>query len=108
TAVLRQHQELEQKKADLIVDEKTYAQQLDLLRFQVNEIAGAQLRSGEDNDIEQEYERASNSARLIELSESATAILAENDNSILDSVGAVGRLLQDLQRTDASASGISA
>jgi DNA repair protein RecN (Recombination protein N) len=108
TAVLRQHQEFEQKKADLIVDEKTYAQQLDLLRFQVNEITGAQLRPGEDAVIEQEHKRASNSARLVELSESATTVLAENENSILDSVGAIGRLLQDLQRTDPSASGISA
>ena len=40
---------LEAEKAALIVDEKTYAQQLDLLRFQVNEISAARLQPGEEN-----------------------------------------------------------
>src|ERR1035441_8640196 len=44
---------LESEKSALIVDEKTYAQQLDLLRFQVNEISGARLQPGEDGSVEE-------------------------------------------------------
>src|SRR5437899_5949929 len=39
--LLEQHSSLRKEKAALIVDEKTYAQQLDLLRFQVREVSAA-------------------------------------------------------------------
>src|SRR5438445_778317 len=39
---------IEVEKSALIVDEKTYAQQLDLLRFQVRDISEAKLKAGED------------------------------------------------------------
>ena len=42
--LLRQRAALEAEKAALVVDEKTYAQQLDLLRFQVREIEAARLK----------------------------------------------------------------
>src|SRR3954470_2796328 len=105
--LLGQYHDLERQKAELIVDEKTYAQQLDLLRFQTAEITAARLRPGEDAELEQEHKRASNGARLLELSDSASALVAESENSILDSMGALGRLVQDLQRVDPSAASIS-
>src|SRR5205085_2788885 len=42
--LLAKRSELESQKASLIVDERTYAQQLDLLRFQVKEISDANLQ----------------------------------------------------------------
>jgi DNA repair protein RecN (Recombination protein N) len=102
-ALMHERTRIEERKAALIVDEKTYAQQLDLLRFQVREIEGAKLQLGEDEQIESEYKRASNAARLIELSRSALDLLAENEPSIIAQAGAVGRLLQDLQRIDPAA-----
>src|ERR1022692_3293889 len=50
---------LEAEKAELIVDEKTYAQQLDLLRFQVDEISAASLQPEEETQVELDYGRAS-------------------------------------------------
>lgn len=99
----RMRSELFQKKADLVVDERTYAQQLDLLRFQVAEIAGAKLVPGEEIDLEAEYGRASNAARLTELAQAALAALSEDDTSVLTQAGAVGRSLQDLARLDGTA-----
>ncbi|MBC8096973.1 MAG: DNA repair protein RecN [Akkermansiaceae bacterium] len=99
---------IEAEKAALIVDEKTYAQQLDLLRFQVNEISGARLQPGEDEGIEQEYQRASNGAKLLQLSQAALDLLAENESSLLTQAGVVGRTLQELQRIDPGAAGIAA
>ena len=63
--LLRRRAGLETEKAALIVDEKTYAQQLDLLRFQVNEISAAQPAPEEDQRLENEYRRASNAAKLL-------------------------------------------
>jgi len=102
-ALVRQRSEIEAQKAALIVDEKTYAQQLDLLRFQVNEITSARLQPGEDGRIEEEYQRASNAAKLLQLSQAALDLLAENESSLLTQAGVVGRTLQELQRIDAGA-----
>jgi DNA repair protein RecN (Recombination protein N) len=94
---------LEAEKAALIVDERTYAQQLDLLRFQADEIAAARLEPGEEEQATQDYQRASNAARLLQLSQAALDLLSENEASLLTQAGIVGRTLQELQRIDSSA-----
>jgi len=102
-ALVRERARVELEKSALIVDEKTYAQQLDLLRFQVREIEGAKLQPGEDEQVDAEYQRASNSARLLELTQSARGLLSEDDSSVLAQAGALGRVLHELQRVDAGA-----
>jgi DNA repair protein RecN (Recombination protein N) len=94
---------LEGEKSALVVDEKTYAQQLDLLRFQVNEISSARLQPGEDEGVEVKFQRASNAAKLVQLSQAALDALDGNDPSLLTQAGAVGRTLQELRRVDAGA-----
>ncbi|MBI3415549.1 MAG: DNA repair protein RecN [Verrucomicrobia bacterium] len=101
--LVRRRGEVEAKKSALIVDEKTYAQQLDLLRFQTNEISTAKLQPDEAAQLEQDFHRASNAARLLELSQAALAALGEDENALLTQAGAVGRSLQELQRLDTSA-----
>ena len=101
--LIRRRNELEGDKAALVVDEKTYAQQLDLLRFQVQEISAARLQPDEEQSVEEEFNRASNAARLLQLSQAALDGLSESENSLLTQSGVVGRLLSDLQRVDAGA-----
>jgi DNA repair protein RecN (Recombination protein N) len=99
---VQQHAEANARKAELIVDERTYAQQLDLLRHQVKEIHAARLQPEEESQLEREHRRATHSARLIELSQSALEILGGED-SLLSRAGGAGRLLQELRRIDAGA-----
>ena len=106
--LVRRRAALEAEKAALVVDEKTYAQQLDLLRFQVREITEAKLQPGEEAKVEQYYQRASNSAKLMELSQTALGQLDGEESSLLSQAGALGRTLHELQRVDASASSIIA
>jgi DNA repair protein RecN (Recombination protein N) len=101
--LLRERIELESAKAALIVDERTYAQQLDLLRFQVKEIVTARLLPEKDSSIEQEYQRASNVARLLELTQTALRLLAQDEQSLIVQAGALGRTLQELSRLDSAA-----
>src|SRR6266478_2360535 len=54
--LVHQRAALESEKAVLIVDEKTYAQQLDLLRHQVNEIEAARFQPDEEMQVEQDYQ----------------------------------------------------
>jgi DNA repair protein RecN (Recombination protein N) len=107
-ALLRCRAALAAEKATLIVDEKTYAQQLDLLRFQVREIAEAQLQPDEAAQVEQEHQRASNAARLLELGQAALALLSEAEDSLLTRLGLLGRSLQELRRLDTSTAPLAA
>ena len=60
--LVRARASLLRQKADLVIDERTYAQQIDLFRFQASEIASAKLRPEEEAELEAEHSRASNSA----------------------------------------------
>jgi DNA repair protein RecN (Recombination protein N) len=100
--LVRRHTEATGCKAELIVDERTYAQQLDLLRHQVKEINAGRLQAEEETQLEQEHQRATHAARLIELSQSAITILG-GDEGLLSQTGSLGRLLRELHRIDGSA-----
>jgi DNA repair protein RecN (Recombination protein N) len=104
--LVRRRAGLENEKAELVVDEKTYAQQLDLLRFQVGEISAARLQPGEDETVESEFNRASNAAKLLQLSQAALDALSENENALLTQSGVIGRVLAELQRVDAGATNL--
>lgn len=101
--LVRRRAALEAEKAALIVDEKTYAQQLDLFRFQADEITAAHLQPEEEAQVEQDYRRASNAAKLVQLSQAALDLLSENETCLLTQAGLIGRTLQELQRLDPSA-----
>ena len=102
--LVRRRKDLETEKAALIIDEKTYAQQLDLLRFQVQEITAARLKPDEEESVTEEFNRSSNAAKLLQLSQAALEALSENENSLISQAGVIGRLLSELQRVDAGAS----
>jgi len=101
--LVRRRAALEAEKAALIVDERTYAQQLDLLRHQVQEITAARLRADEEAEVEAAHHRASNAARLLELSQAALGALDGDEASLLNQLGSLGRTLQELQRVDPAA-----
>jgi DNA repair protein RecN (Recombination protein N) len=98
---------LQAEKESLVIDDRTYAQQLDLLRFQVNEISAAKLNAGEEADLGQDLKRAGNAARLLELSQAALDLLAERENSLLTQSAELGRLVQSLHQLDGSAAGLA-
>lgn len=102
-ALVRRRAELEKQKSALVIDERTYLQQLELLRFQTGEISAARLQAGEDEQIEQQYRRSSNSARLLQLSQAALDTIGEGEPCLVGQAGQLGRTLQDLRKLDPSA-----
>lgn len=101
--LIRQRDDLEKEKAALIVDEQTYARQLDLLRFQAKEISAAKLHPDEEGRLNEELQRAANASRLLELSQETLNLLSEQDESLLLQAGSLGRTLQALQKLDSTA-----
>src|SRR5262245_30040432 len=100
---VRRRAALEAEKAALVVDERTYAQQLDLLRFQTREIAEAKLQPGEETQLEQDHQRIRNAARRLELTQAAAGLLSEQDIALLNQAETLGRLLHELRRLDPEA-----
>lgn len=107
-ALLSRRAALIAEKANLVVDEKTYAQQLELLRFQVREISDARINPQAEEGLEQDYRRATNAARLLQLGQTALGVLNENEMSLLAQCAVVGRTLQELQRVDPGAGSLLA
>jgi DNA repair protein RecN (Recombination protein N) len=100
TDALRRHAALQREKVALVGDERTFAQELDLLRFQVNEIKAAHLQPDEEPQLQQEFQRSSHAARLLQLSQTVVAVLGEDDNAVLQQAAIVGRTLQEVQKID--------
>lgn len=84
-------------------DARTIAQRVDMLSFQVDEIVSANLRSGEDDELEGERRRLANAETLLKLAQGVQAMLNEGEGelpSALDLVSeAVGRI-ERLARID--------
>jgi len=81
--------------------ENASEQELELLRYQVAEIEAANLKPGEENDLEDRWRRAANASRLVESAGAAVAALS-NDDGILERLGEVQRLVRDLEKLDPS------
>ena len=88
--------------------EHVSGQELDLLRFQVEEIEAAQLRVDEEEPLLQRYKMAGNSTRLGELSAAALGTLQDADDSILTKLGDLRRHLRELERIDRGVTGVTA
>ncbi|MEC9330829.1 MAG: DNA repair protein RecN [Verrucomicrobiota bacterium] len=92
--------DLERSKAALIVDEDAYGRELDLLKFQVNEIESAQLIEDEEEGLEQSFKRATNSARLAELVAEVKALVDGSEPSSYDLILGAGRLINEMVSID--------
>ena len=81
--------------------ENASEQELDLLRYQLQEIDTAQLKPEDEHELEDRWRRASNASRLVEAAATATAAL-NGDDGILERLSEVQRLVRDLEKLDPS------
>lgn len=83
--------------------ENASEQELELLRYQLDEIQSAKLTEADGDDLQDRYHRSSNSTRLVELSAQALSALTAEDG-ILSRVSDLQRLVRDLEKYDPSVS----
>ncbi len=93
---------------ELSRSERASEQELELLRYQVQEIEAANLRADEEEPLLQRHKMASNSTKLAELTGQALGVLCDADSSILTQLGELRRVLRDIERTDRGAAEITA
>ena len=88
--------------AELETSGKERAHRLDLLRYQVNEIDTASLKTGEKETLEEERNILSNLSRLNELTEASYSLLYSSDNSCTEQLSAVLSHLREMNAIDSS------
>lgn len=93
------YRKIQEKLAETDLDEREKERQLSLARFEVEEIENASLKAGEDEELEKQYQKMSNSRKIAE-NLGNVHILTGNDQE--GSAGeAVGRALRELNSVSA-------
>jgi len=77
--------------------ERATEQEMDMLRFQIKDIADAKLQENEEQEIENRHRIAANGARLVELGGQITEKLGEE---VLNSLREIGRMAHELLKYD--------
>ncbi len=91
--------------AGMSTDEAVRNREIDLLEYQINEIDDANLKSGEDDELESSYKKMSNYQKIAQELSSVMQILSESDNNVSDSVGAAVKQLSAANAYDDSLNG---
>ena len=74
----------------------------DYLRHVTKEIEDAKVTVGEDERLEDEARRLEHADELRQLTESATAAISGEENTLIDQLTAIGRTLSSIQKIDPS------
>ncbi len=96
--------------ANIRAAEQDASRRIDLLKFQAEEIEGAHLKSGEEEELRIDRTRLANSENLSSLSQQALLLLDEGTPealSITDLAGQLQRIMNSLNRIDASRSALN-
>lgn len=80
--------------------ERASQQQIDMLRHQINEIAAAKLKPGEDEEIESKHRIAANSARLGELCSGIMERLGDGDEGVTHALREAAKMIHELEKID--------
>jgi DNA repair protein RecN (Recombination protein N) len=91
---------LAQELEELSNSERANEQEIDLLKFQIQDIAAADPKAEEIGPLEQRHQVASNATHLVTLSQKILHQLADGDTSVLNQLSESQRLIRDLQSTD--------
>ncbi|MCZ6777363.1 MAG: DNA repair protein RecN [Acidobacteria bacterium] len=94
---------LEQQVAGAAELERERLQSADLLRFQIKEIDQAQVRAGEDGELEAQRQRLRHAERLRQVSSEALQALYEDDVSAVALLGRARSRLEEISRLDPQA-----
>ena len=83
--------------------ENASEQELELLRYQLDEISSAKLTPADGDELNERYHRSSNSTRLVEIAAQAVAALSSEDG-LLTRISDLQRLARELEKLDPSVS----
>ncbi len=83
--------------------EEASEQELELLRHQVEEIEGAGIDPAGEGELQERYQRAANSAKLVEVAGQALGLVTVEETGVLDRVRELQRLAGEIEKDDPAA-----
>ncbi len=92
--------QLQAQKEALTGDDQSYAQQVDLLRFQTNEIAAARLDDLDENELEESYQQAQNATQIQTLAHGLLGLIHEDETALVPMTAQLGQALHELAQLD--------
>ncbi|CAN5385477.1 DNA repair protein RecN [soil metagenome] len=104
TEAFAQWRDLHRQHQELVQSERANEQEIDLLRFQVGEIGDADLKAGEEEEIEARYRVAANAQRLVAETGAALQVLG----GITDQLGGLQRHVAAMEKMDSSTAEMTA
>ncbi len=96
------YQQVSHDLKQLDLAERERCQRLDMLAFQKKELDEARLRSGEDEELEQERSLLLNAEKLTAATRGGYDILYDGSHAVCDKLATVIQDLEDLQTVDAT------
>lgn len=90
--------DMERRRADLSMDAADLADQVETLDYRVREIEQAELREGEEEEIQQEHLLRGNAQRILELAGHAVGALTEQESCAFNALVAAQRPMEELSR----------
>lgn len=94
------YRELERKMRKVQQNEKSFVQRIDMLHFQQEEIAAADLQVGEEEQLSEEREKLSNYQKIVDSFASGYSALNAGEPSSVDNVGLAVSELQSIAHLD--------
>lgn len=95
------YRRVQKKVADREKNEQEFAQRMDMLRFQHDEILAANLILGEEEKLEEEKQKLNNFQKITEVLSFGHTMLSGEETSSLDRVGQVMATLETIAQWDA-------
>lgn len=92
---------------ELSQSERANEQEIDLLKYQIQDIAAVDPRSDEATTLEKRYQKASNASRLLTLAQKLLHQLSESDTGVLGQLRLAQRDLRELQDLDPDTNGFT-
>lgn len=90
-------QALKQRRLELEGDQDSMEQQLDLLRYKVQELEEADLKADEEEALLEEHTTVGNAQNILEALGGATQAISEAEGNATDALAAVNRFIQSAQ-----------
>ncbi len=100
--------EAEARWRELRDAEEAGEQELELLRHQLQEIEAAEIDPEGEGELQERYQRAANSAKLVDVTGQALALVTGEGTGVMDRVRELQRLVGEIDRNDPGARGWTA
>lgn len=98
--VFKRYESLKNKLEKLMMDEQEKNRMIDLLKFSINEIESANLKKGEDMELEKEYLVLSNQEKIFDAIERSYNFLYQKDESVYTQIQQTINALAEVEKFD--------